>query len=46
MTLANMITEVTSVITGIVPDFEIYVAAGVVFSLGAYVVRRFIGAGL
>jgi len=46
MTVADMITEVTGVITSIMPDFEIYVAAGVVFSLGAYVVRRFIGAGL
>jgi len=46
MVLADLITEVSSVITSIVPDFEIYVAAGVVFSMAAYVVRRFIGVGL
>lgn len=46
MTLTSLLTEITGAITDIVPDFSLYVAAGVVISLAAYTVRRFIGAGL
>lgn len=46
MTLASLLTEITGAIGDIVPDFELYVAAGVVISLAAYTVRRFIGSGL
>lgn len=46
VTLGDMLTEVTGAITDIIPDFGVYVAAGVVISLAAYTVRRFIGAGL
>lgn len=46
MTLATLLQEVGTAITDFVPDFGIYVAAGVVVSLAAYTVRRFIGIGL
>jgi len=46
MTLADLITAVGGVITTNVPDFEVYIAAGVVFSLAAYAVRRFLGSTL
>lgn len=46
MVLADLLTQLTTTIGDIVPDFEVYIAAGVVISLAAYTVRRFIGAGL
>lgn len=46
VTLSSLLTEITGAISDIVPDFSVYVAAGVVISLAAYTVRRFIGSGL
>lgn len=46
LTLGSLITSIVGTVTDIVPDFSLYIAAGVVISLAAYTVRRFIGAGL
>lgn len=46
MTLGSLLTEIVGTVTDVVPDFSLFVAAGVVISLAAYTVRRFIGAGL
>lgn len=46
MTLSSLLTEIVGTVTDVVPDFGLFVAAGVVISLAAYTVRRFIGAGL
>lgn len=46
MVLADLLTQLVTTITDVVPDFEVYIAAGIVVSLAAYTVRRFLGAGL
>lgn len=46
LTLGSLITTIVGTVTDVVPDFEIFIAGGVVISLAAYTVRRFIGAGL
>lgn len=46
MSLGDLLTQIVSTVTDVVPDFEIFIAGGVVISLAAYTVRRFIGAGL
>lgn len=42
MTVASLITEVTTVVSGIAPDLTIYIGAGVVVALGVMVFRRFV----
>jgi hypothetical protein len=47
MSIANLITEVTNAVTGIVDGatIAVFLGTGVVISLGAMLVRRFIRAG-
>lgn len=46
VTVGSLLTQVVDTAFDVVPDFSIYIAAGVVVSLAAYTVRRFLGAGL
>lgn len=42
MTVASLITEVTTVVSGVAPDLAIYIGAGVVVGLGVMLFRRFV----
>lgn len=42
MTVADLIGEVTTVVTGTAPDLGIYIGAGVVVALGVMLFRRFV----
>lgn len=41
MTLASIFSEISTVIDSFVPDFGVYIAAGLIVSLAAIGVRRF-----
>lgn len=45
MTLAELLTSIGTVISDYVADFTVYIAAGVVIALAAFVVKRLIKAG-
>ena len=41
MTLVDLINQVIATVTTAVPDLGVYIAAGVVISLGVFMFRRF-----
>lgn len=45
MLLADVITAAIGAVTDILPDFDVLVAAGVIFGLAAYAGRRFLKMG-
>lgn len=45
MTLTEVTTAVSGIVTANVPDLAVYIAAGVVIALGVYLAKRFIKAG-
>jgi ABC-type arginine/histidine transport system permease subunit len=45
VTLPDMITQVTTIVTDTLPDFSVYVAAGVVVAIAAGMARRFLNIG-
>lgn len=45
MQLSDLITSVTTLVQGAVPDMGVYIAAGVVIGLGVYLFRRFVKGG-
>lgn len=42
VTVASLITDVTSIVSGTAPDLAIYIGAGVVVALGVMLFRRFV----
>lgn len=45
MTLADLISQVTSSVNSFVPDLSVFIAAGVVITLVAAAIKRLVRAG-